>query len=93
MAAGLPVVASRLGQLRELIEDGVNGLLCPPGDAMALVGALYQLYCKPEWSVRLGQAARATVLRAHTWDAVVQRILHLACLKPAPESRYVEVQS
>src|SRR5436309_4107411 len=93
MAAGLPVVASRLGQLTELIEDGVNGILCSPGDAMALTAALYQLYCKPEWSARLGQAARATVLRDHTWDAVVQRILALACLKPAPESRYVEVQS
>ncbi len=85
MAAGLPVVASRIGQLAELIQDGVNGLLCPPGDSVALAGALYRLYSKPELSARLGQAARATVLREHTWEAVVQRILHLAGLKPAPE--------
>ena len=85
MAAGLPAVASRIGQLTELIEDGVTGLLCPPGDASALAGALYRLYSQPAWSARLGQAARATVLRDHTWDAVVQRILELACLKPTPE--------
>jgi len=93
MAAGLPVVASRLGQLEELIEDGVTGLLCPPGDAMALAGALYRLYSQPEWAAGLGQAARATVLRDHTWDALVQRILDLACLKPAPEPCCVGVQS
>ncbi len=52
---------------------------------MALAGALYRLYSQPEWAAGLGQAARATVLRDHTWDAVVQRILELACLKPAPE--------
>lgn len=33
MAAGLPIVASRIGQLEELIDDGVTGLLCQPGDA------------------------------------------------------------
>ena len=85
MAAGLPVVASRIGQLMELIEDGINGFLCPPGDASALAAALYRLYSQPAWAAGLGQAARATVLRDHTWDAVVQRILELTCLKPAPE--------
>src|SRR5260370_22136858 len=40
MAGGLPVVASRIGQLGKLIEPGVNGLLVPPGDASALAPAL-----------------------------------------------------
>jgi glycosyltransferase involved in cell wall biosynthesis len=78
LAAGLPVVASSIGQLADLIEDGVNGLLCPPGDAVALSGALARLSCDLAWRQRLGQAARAIVLRRHTWDRVVQRIVGLA---------------
>jgi glycosyltransferase involved in cell wall biosynthesis len=78
MAAGLPVVASRLGQLDGLIRHGVNGLLCPPGDADALAAALASLRAKPRLRRRLGEAARATVLREHTWEAAASRILRLA---------------
>jgi glycosyltransferase involved in cell wall biosynthesis len=78
MAAGLPVVASKVGQLDGLIQDGVTGLLCPPGDPSALAAALDRLRCDPALRARLGQAARETVLRDHTWDAVARRILELA---------------
>jgi glycosyltransferase involved in cell wall biosynthesis len=91
MAAGLPVVASRIGQLGTLIEDGVNGLLCPPDDAKALAEALDRLRREPKLCARLGQAARATVLRNHTWEAVAQRILHLAGLEPASHPPSMEV--
>ena len=91
MAAGLPVAASRVGQLAELIEDGFNGLLCAPSDPTALAAALNRLCCAPELRVRLGQAARATVLRDHTWNAVVHRILSLACVEPAAEPRGGEI--
>jgi glycosyltransferase involved in cell wall biosynthesis len=82
MAAGLPVVASRIGQLAELIQDGVNGLLVAPGDAGALADALDCLRLEPALRKRLGRAARATVLRGHTWKAVVERIYELAALEP-----------
>jgi glycosyltransferase involved in cell wall biosynthesis len=78
MAAGLPVVTSRIGQLAELIEDGTNGILCPPGDAVALAIALEQLWHSPELRTRLGSAAHHTVMQAHTWDAIAKRILTLA---------------
>jgi glycosyltransferase involved in cell wall biosynthesis len=84
MAAGLPVVASWLGQLGGLIRHGVNGLLCPPGDAAALADALAQLRQAPGLRRRLGEAARAAVLRHHTWAAVAGRILRLAEAAPAP---------
>jgi len=80
MAAGLPVVASRIGQLEKLIEPEVNGLLVPPGDAAALAAALGQLQNDPELRLRLGQVARAKVLRHHTWDGAVRRILTLAAV-------------
>lgn len=83
MAAGLPVVASRIGQLAELIRDGANGLLCPPGDPVALAEALERLRRAPELRTRLGQAGRATVLQNYTWRAVAQRIFQLAGCAPA----------
>lgn len=82
MAAGLPVVASRIGQLKGLIEDGVNGLLCAPGDPNALAEALDKLRCDPYLRASLGHAARETILRGHTWDAVVDRILEMAAGAP-----------
>ncbi len=78
MAAGLPVVASRTGQVAKLIEDGVTGLLYEPGDVSALVAALDRLRREPELRLTLGRAARASVLRGHTWDAIVQHILAIS---------------
>jgi glycosyltransferase involved in cell wall biosynthesis len=82
MAAGLPVVASRIGQLAELITDGKNGILCPPGDAQALAAAMYRLSCDRKLCARLGRAARATVLPHYSWDQIVKRILRLAGINP-----------
>jgi glycosyltransferase involved in cell wall biosynthesis len=78
MAAGLPVVASRIGQLAELIHDGIDGLLCPPGDAMSLARALEQLQQAPQLRASLGLAARESVLHNYTWHAVAQRIFQLS---------------
>jgi glycosyltransferase involved in cell wall biosynthesis len=78
MAAGLPVVVSEIGQLADLIEPGVNGMLCPPGNAIALAAALEKLWRSPALRHNLGQAARKTVIAHHTWDAIAQKILHIA---------------
>jgi len=81
MAAARPVVASQVGQLEKLIEPEVTGLLVPPGDVTALAAGLERIRREPELGLRLGQAARAEVLRHHTWDRAVQRILELAGLQ------------
>jgi glycosyltransferase involved in cell wall biosynthesis len=78
MAAGLPVAASDVGQLTQLIQHGINGLLCPPGDASALAAALENVCVDAALRRRLGEAARRTVLDDHTWTAAVRRILALA---------------
>ncbi|MEQ8538339.1 MAG: glycosyltransferase family 4 protein [Coleofasciculus sp. D1-CHI-01] len=85
MAAGLPVVASRIGQLRELIEDEINGLLCPPGDTVALATTLERLYHNPEWGKQLGKAARQTIQHHHTWDAIAKRLLEIAGMAEGAE--------
>ncbi len=80
MAAGLPVIASRIGQLEKLIVPEATGLLVPPEDANALADALERLQAQPALQARLGRAARAAVLRKHTWGGVAQQIFQLAGL-------------
>ncbi len=85
MAAGLPVVASRLGDLSELIHDGVDGFLVPPGDRVALAAALNRLRLDPDLRNRMGRAARSKVRSSHTWDLVVRRILELSGTAVTPD--------
>lgn len=82
MAAGLPIVASRIGQVAEVIEHGRSGLLCRPGDPVALAGSLARLERDAGLRARLGAVARASVLREHTWDRVAERIFALAMAAP-----------
>lgn len=84
MAAGRASVASRIGQLESLIQDGLNGLLCPPGDAIALADAIRRLQSDPVLRARMGVAARAGVLEKHGWDFVARRILCLARRESSP---------
>jgi glycosyltransferase involved in cell wall biosynthesis len=85
MAAGLPVVASRVGQLAEMISDDVDGLLYPPGDALSLAAAIERLRQDAALRYRLGQAARVKALRDHSWNGIVRRILKLAGMEPGCE--------
>lgn len=78
LAAGLPVVASRTGQLPGILRDGVDGVLVPPGDPAALARELIRLRHDAGRRHRLGRAARAGVERHHTWRAVVGRTLAAA---------------
>jgi glycosyltransferase involved in cell wall biosynthesis len=61
MATGLPVVASRLTGIPELVDDGVTGLLTHPGDPVALASALERLWRDPTERARLGEAGRLRV--------------------------------
>lgn len=89
-AAGLPVVASRVGQLADLVEDGATGLLVQPGDAAALARALDRLRRDPGLAARLGRAGRKRVAREHTWRAVAQRILSIGGLRPSATVAHLE---
>lgn len=59
MAAGLPVVATRVGGVPEVVEEGVTGYLAPSGDDAGLADALLRLAADPELRGRLGRAGRA----------------------------------
>jgi len=87
MAMGRAVVASRLGQLAQVLAHDATGWLVEPGSVEALAEGLAVLVADPARRARLGQAARAEVLRAYTWDRHCERIL--AALQPvlAPGGR------
>jgi glycosyltransferase involved in cell wall biosynthesis len=61
MAAGLPVIASRVGGIPTVISHERTGLLVPSGDAAALADALRRLLDRPEWATQLGMAASHSV--------------------------------
>ena len=64
MACGLPAVASRISGIPELVDDGVSGILVPPGNPAALADALERLAADPDLRCRMGRAARARVLES-----------------------------
>ena len=69
MASGLPVVATHINAIPEIIADGETGILIPPGDTSALKNALQQLIDDPALRLRMGEAGRLraiTQFDAHT---------------------------
>jgi L-malate glycosyltransferase len=74
-AEGLPVVASRVGGLSEIVVDGVTGVLVPPGDPNALSAALIRLLEDPDLRRRLGDQARRRCQERFSIAAHVRAIL------------------
>lgn len=74
MERGRPVVASAVGGLPEIVDDGRTGLLVPPGDPEALARAIRELAGDPVRAARLGAAGRARALREFSQDRCTDRI-------------------
>jgi len=72
MAAGAPVVATRVGGIPEAIEDGRNGLLVPPADPAALATAIGRLLSSPDEARRFARAARATIVDRFSLEQMVR---------------------
>ncbi len=86
MAAGVAVVAPDQGPLRELIDDGVHGLLFDPDDPAALEGAVGRLLEDAELRRRLGRAAVSRVQEHLTWRHNAERVLG-ACDRAVASAR------
>src|SRR4029077_21166247 len=69
MSVGAALVASRAGAAELVVEDGVTGVLTPPGDVDALVAALEPLLADPASCAAMGTRARARVLEKFSLDA------------------------
>lgn len=73
MAAGVPVVATRVGGTPEVIRDGEQGLLVPPGDPQAIADATLAVLGDPALAARLGAEGRRRVREEFSFEAVVHR--------------------
>jgi phosphatidyl-myo-inositol alpha-mannosyltransferase len=73
MAAGVPVVASEIAGYREVVRNGIDGLLVPPGDPAALADAVAKILSDGELSKRLSAAGRERA-QAFRWETVVDQI-------------------
>jgi glycosyltransferase involved in cell wall biosynthesis len=74
MAYGRCVVSGDLETIRELVEDGVSGVMVPPGDAVALERALAELVKDPQQRSALGQQARRRVEEEFDLSLNAQRL-------------------
>jgi glycosyltransferase involved in cell wall biosynthesis len=73
MAAGLPVVATRVGGVPEVVVEGQTGILVPPRDPNALADALLTLLRDPNLRRRMGQAGRQRVQEYFSVDQMVSK--------------------
>lgn len=74
MAAGLPVIVSRVGGNAELVQDGVTGMLVPSEDSAALSAALLKLLSEPALAARLAQAGHEFTVRNFSFERLVQDV-------------------
>lgn len=77
LASGLPIVGSEVGGIPEFVEDGVNGLLVPPGDPGALAAAIQRLGEDPRRRLEMSIRNRTKAEETLSWSSVADRYLEV----------------
>jgi glycosyltransferase involved in cell wall biosynthesis len=86
-AAGLPLVATNVGAIHEIVRSGETGDLVAPGDVHALVGALRPLIVDPDLRRRYGDAAHQLAVREHDARVNAGRIVQLLRTAASSDAR------
>lgn len=73
-ASGLPIIATQMGSMDEIVLDGKSGILVPPADSSALSGAILRLASDSELRKTMGQAARQHMLDNFSHKSIAQRL-------------------
>ena len=73
MSYGIPAIASRVGGIPDIIEDGVSGVLVPPADPESLANAIETLVRDPAYARRLADAGRERLRTHFSWDVIIAR--------------------
>lgn len=75
LAHGRPIIASRLGSFAELLGDGEQGLLLPPGDVGALTAAMARMLTDRSFAIACAAASRKLAGEIPSWDEIARRTL------------------
>ena len=73
MELGLPVVASNVGGIPDVVVDGISGILVPEKDPEALAGAYRRLAADPGLVKQLLEGAQKRIAECFSWDKIVER--------------------
>lgn len=73
MSAGRAIVASRVGGLKETLQDGTTARLVEPDDSVELAGAITHLLRNPDERDRLGNTAKAVIEEQYSWHAIAEK--------------------
>src|ERR1035437_7856294 len=89
MASALPVIASDVGGLREVVEDERTGIIVPPARPEAIALAIGRMAQSPALRSQMGTAARARVMKNYSMATMAARTLALyrACVRKTQEER------
>lgn len=75
MACRVPVVATRVGGMTEIVDEGKTGLLVDPGDAEALAEAILCLLSNEDMRKSMGKAGRKRVAELFSWERIAENLL------------------
>jgi glycosyltransferase involved in cell wall biosynthesis len=87
MACGTPVIATNVGAMPEIVEDGATGFVVPPNDSQSLAEKIQWLAANPNAAREMGERGRTRVLEAFTWEAVARRCLDCYSSQPSAFSK------
>jgi glycosyltransferase involved in cell wall biosynthesis len=76
-SAGLPVIASNIGGVPEVVKDGVTGILVEPGDPEKLAEAILKLASDVELRKKMGNAGREFVAQNYRWENCLKQMIEL----------------
>lgn len=74
MACGKPVITTSVAPITQIVQNGKNGILVPPGDSLALAGAIIHLIEEPELREQIGKAAKEEVEKHYSWKTFAMNL-------------------
>ena len=77
MSAGIPVLASQVGGIPDLVEDGLNGSLCDPADPESIRNGLRRILENPDHAAQMGAAGKQRALERYLPVQVAKRHLEI----------------